>query len=263
MEDNHISIIDTESDKVIKKLNLTNYPWGFSRLGNSTLVAVSSWDKGINIIDFTKNVITKSKKYKFNLGGVVSSKNGEYLFTVATEENKAFKIDANTLDIVDEYQTGSGPDGIGLSSDDKKIYVTNTKDGTISIINILDKSKKVINTGGKPELIHSNHDRTKLYISNFYNNVVHIVDTRKDKIIHEIKDLHGPEEAVISKTEDLLYVVNFNSSKIFVYNTDSYKKLGHEYTAGKKPIGIIPVNKDSKLYVSNYGNNSVSIIKTK
>lgn len=261
VEDTFISVIDTKQDKVTKQIDGVDYPWGFSRLGNTNLVAVSGWDKGIDIIDFTKQEVVKSERYEHNLGGISSTKDGKYIFVVATEVNKAFKIDANALNIVDEYKTGNGPDGIGISPDDKKIYITNTKDGTISIIKLDEKTSKLINTGGKPELIHSNRDRSRLYISNFDKNLVHIIDTGKDAIIKEITGLDGPEEAVLSKSEKVLYIVNFNTSKIFTYDADKYEKLDKEYVVGKKPIGIVSAINDTKLYVSNYGDNSISIIK--
>ncbi|MCH8018654.1 hypothetical protein IH785_02265 [candidate division KSB1 bacterium] len=43
--------------------------------------------------------------------------------------------------------------------------MTNTQDGTISIINLKTKTAKVIETGGKPELMHHNHDHSLLYIA--------------------------------------------------------------------------------------------------
>jgi len=263
VEDTFISVIDTKQDKVTKQIDGVDYPWGFTRLGNTNLVAVSGWDKGIDIIDFTKQEVVKSERYEHNLGGISSTKDGKYIFVVATEVNKAFKIDANALNIVDEYKTGNGPDGIGISPDDKKIYITNTKDGTISIIKLDEKTSKLINTGGKPELIHSNRDRSRLYISNFDKNLVHIIDTGKDAIIKEITGLDGPEEAVLSKSEKVLYIVNFNTSKIFTYDADKYEKLDKEYVVGKKPIGIVSAINDTKLYVSNYGDNTISIIKLK
>ena len=143
------------------------------------------------------------------------------------------------------------------------MYITNTKDGTILIINLNDKLKKILNTGGKPELVHANHDRSKLYISNFNNNLVHIIDTEKDVIIKDIKGLDGPEEAVLSKSGKVLYIVNFNSSKVLTFDADSFEKLIEEYTIGKKPIGIISAMNNTKLYISNYGDNSVTVIKIK
>jgi len=262
VEDTFISVIDTKQDKVIKKIDVVDYPWGFTRLGNTNLVAVSGWDKGIDIIDFTTHQVTHNKRYKFNLGGITSTKDGKYIFVVAPNNNKIFRIDANSLDIIDEYDSGDGPDGIGISKDDKKIYTANTKDGTISIISLDDKSSKVIKTGGKPELIHANHDRSKLFISNFNNNIVHVLETENGKIIKEISGLDGPEEAFLSKSEATLYIVNFNNSKVYTYDANTFEKLVNEYTVGRKPIGIVSALNDTKLYVSNYGDNSVTVIKT-
>ena len=261
VEDTFISVIDTRTDKVLQNIDGTDYPWGFTRLGETNLVAVSGWDKGVDLIDFTTHKIVKSKRYEQNLGGITSTKGGKTLFVIATDANKVFKIDANSLDIVDEYETGNGPDGVGISKDDTKIYVTNTKDGTISVINMATKNVTFIKTGGKPELIHYNDDHSLLYISNFVENKIHILDTSTDKIIHEITGLDGPEEAVPSNSGETLYVVNFNSSKVFSYDAKTYEKQVQEFSVGTKPIGVISAVNDSKLYVTNYGDNAVSVIK--
>jgi len=48
--------------------------------------------------------------------------------------------------------------------------------------------------------------------------------------------------------------------KVFVYDAVTYKKLIKEYSVGNKPIGVMPALNDTKLFVSNYGDNSVSVI---
>ena len=261
VEDSFISVIDTRTDKVAQTIDGTDYPWGFTRLGETNLVAVSGWDKGIDIIDFATHKIVRSKRYEHNLGGITSTKDGKTLFLVATEANKALKVDAATLAITDEFETGIGPDGVGISKNETRIYVTNTKDGTISIINVKTKETRLIKTGGKPELIHANEDRSLLFISNFFENKIHILDSETGKIVDEITRLDGPEEAALSKTGKVLFVVNFNSSKVFSYDAKSYNKLAEEFAVGTKPIGIVSAGNDSKLYVSNYGDNTVSVIK--
>ena len=260
VEDSFISVIDTRTDKVVQTIDGTDYPWGFTRLGETNQVAVSGWDKGVDVIDFITHKIVRSKRYEQNLGGIVSTKNGKILFVIATDGNKVLKIDAESLEIIDKYATGNGPDGVGISKDDSKVYVTNTKDGTISIINLKTKTSMVIATGGKPELIHYNYDHSLLFISNFFENKIHILDTGTDEIVHEISGLDGPEEAVLSKSEETLYVVNFNNSKVYSYDAKTYEKLPQEFTVGAKPIGVVSAVDDSKLYVSNYGDNSVAVI---
>lgn len=258
VEDSSISVISTTSDKVVASISGIHNPWGFSQLGKSNEVAVSGYDKKLAVIDFSTDQVIREKSYMSHLGGIIVDRTGQYLYVVAIDEKKVVKVDANTLDSLDSYNTGNGPDGIGISKDNQKVYVTNTEDGTISIINTISKTTSIINTGGKPELVHGNHDHSLLYISNFKNDKIHIINTVTDSIIHEINGLDGPEEAVPNNKNDELYVVNFNLAKVYVYEIPSYKKLDNEYSTGNKPIGIIPVN--DKIYVSNYGDNSVSVI---
>jgi YVTN family beta-propeller protein len=256
VEDTTISIIDVSSETVIGEINGIRYPWGFSKLSNSNEVAVSAYDKQLAIIDFTSNTIVRQTSFNSTLGGIVADQNGQFIYVVAIDSSKVYKIDAQNLTITDSFDTGDGPDGVGISANFDKLYVTNTADGTISIIQIASGVTTILNTGGKPELIHSNTDNSLLFISNFNNNKVHILNTFTDVIDNEITGLDGPEEAVVSG--DKLYVVNFNSKKVFQYNSSDYSKDVIEYDTGLKPIGILEVN--NKLYVTNYGDNNVSVI---
>lgn len=260
VEDNFVSIINTEKEEVVGQIEGIKYPWGFTRCANSNTVAVSGYDKQIYLIDFTTHKVTKQKDFKFNLGGITSSSDGNFYFVVGTETERAYKLDSHNLNIIDEYKTGKGPDGIGISKDNNKLYVTNTVDGTISVINIKTKKTKLLEVGGKPELVHYNHDHSLLFISNFKLNKIHIIKTSTDEIVHEITGLNSPEEAVLSKSGKLLYVVNFGDKKVQVYDAMTYQKLDREYLVGNKPIGIISALNDTKLFVTNYGDNAVSII---
>lgn len=261
VEDKTVTVIDNQTEKAIKQIKVIGQPWGFHRIGDTNLVAVSNYNKGLDLIDFTKHEVTRSQTYPFKLGGITGTSDGKTLYVVNTEGNEAVQIDVKTLKITERYKTEEGPDGIGISKDQKKIYVTNTKSGSISIIQTKDKKTTTIKTGGKPELIHYNKDHSRLFISNHFKNKVHVLDTQTDKIIHEITELSGPEEAVLSHSEAFLFVVNLKSSKIFVYNTKSFKKLSTEFLVGKSPIGILPTKDDQKFYVTNYGDNTVSVIK--
>ncbi len=74
VEDSFISVIDTRTDKVVKTIDGADYPWGFVRLGESNLVAVSGYDKGVDIIDFFTHKIVRSYWFEQNFGGIVASK---------------------------------------------------------------------------------------------------------------------------------------------------------------------------------------------
>lgn len=82
VEDTFISVIDTRRDKVVQSIDGSDYPWGFTRLGDYNLVAVSGWDKGVDVIDFTTHDIVRSKRYDHNLSGIT---------TTNAETNKTYR----------------------------------------------------------------------------------------------------------------------------------------------------------------------------
>lgn len=258
VEDTLISVIDTQTDKVLRNIEGIRYPWGFVQLAESNLVAVSGYDKQVVIIDFDNHTILKEKLFETHIGGITTNKKGDLIYVIAIDENKVLQLDATTLNILKTFHTGKGPDGIGISGNDSKLFVTNTEDGSISVIDIETGKQSILKTGGKPELIHSNKDHSLLYISNFFGNKIHIIDTEKGEIVKEIEGVKTPEEAVLSEDENILYVVSFDLSEVYVYDVVTLEKKSISYVTGNKPIGVMPVG--NKLYVSNYGDNSISII---
>lgn len=262
VEDTMISVVETETDKVIQQISGVRYPWGFTKLGASNIVAVSGYDKQIVLIDFTTHAIVKRQSFDSTLGGVVSSSDGKTIFVIAIDKQKVLQLNSDSLDIVNSFDTGKGPDGIGISKEDDKLYVTNTKDGTIGIINIESKKTLSIEKGGKPELIHASKDNTILLISNFLNNEAYVLNTLSDAITHTFTGLNGPEEVILSEDEKLIYIVNFKNSMVYVYDGQSFEKLPQEYQVGKSPIGFIEIE-NTKAYVSNYGDNSLTVLNLK
>ncbi|RMG66147.1 MAG: YncE family protein, partial [Calditrichaeota bacterium] len=257
VEDSTISVIDTRGDSLAATIEGIGNPWGFVRLGQSHRVAVSGYRGEVAVLDFTTHSVLYQTTLEGHPGGITATRDGATLFVVSTEKDLVYQLDAATLKPTGNFPTGKGPDGVGISWDDRKLYVTNTQDGTISIIQIADRTNRILKTGGKPELIHYNHDHTMLYISNFLLNKVHLLNTKTDRIEQEITGLDGPEEAVPSQDEKTLFVVNFNLSRVWLYRLPELTRMDRELVTGNKPIGVMPAYQDSKLYVTNYGDNSV------
>lgn len=262
VEDTLISVVDTKTDKVIHQMPGIRYPWGFTRLGTSDKVAVSGYDKQIVLIDFTAHSIVKQRFFDSTLGGIASSRDGKAIFIIAIDKQKVLQLDGVSLEIVNTFDTGKGPDGIGISKQGDKLYVTNTEDGTIGIININTKETLNLEKGGKPELIHASKDNTRLFISNFFNNEAYILNTISDSIVHTFKGLNGPEEVIPSEDGARIYIVNFKNSKVYVYDGRSFEKLPQEYQVGKSPIGFVEIE-NKKAYVSNYGDNNLTVLNLK
>lgn len=261
VEDTTISVINTSNDKVVNTIGGFQNPWGIAKTAQSNLIAISDYDGTVVLLDITTDLISKKKMYNTKFGGITSSSDKTILYVVAIPDKKVYKLDAFTLDSLDSYPTGNDPDGVSLTSNDSLLLVTNTSDGTVSFINVNTKQSTLFSPGGKPELIHANSNHSKIYVSNFILNKVHILNGTTGALEQDLSGFDGPEEAIESLDGQYLYVVNFNSSTVDCFEVNGFKKLNEDHKTGLKPIGVMPMSNNKKIYVSNYGDNSISVIE--
>ena len=259
--EDYISIINTERDSVVKTISGLSKSWGFHKIPHTEMLALSTNSGQVALIDFGTDTIVRKKQYEYKFGDITADLKGEYLFVIAIFQEKVFKIKVSDLAIVASYDTGNEPDGMDISKDGKKLFVTNRGDGTISVISIADNTSTMIDTGGKPELINSNADHSRIYASNFDLNVMHIIDAETNAILHNVSGLKGPEGAYYEKERRILYISNFNSNEVYTYQDEDYTSVTNKFVTGKNPLSLVTVN--DKLYVSNYSDNSVSVIDLK
>lgn len=261
VEGTTISVINTSNDKVINTIGGFQNPWGMAKTAQSDLIAISNYNGTVVLLDVATELISKKKIYKTKFGGITSSSDKTVLYVVAIPDKKVYKLDALTLDSLDSYPTGNDPDGVSLTSNDSLLLVTNTSDGTVSIINVNTKQSTLFSPGGKPELIHANSNHSKIYVSNFTLNKVHVLNGATGVLEQDLSGFDGPEEAIESPDGQYLYVVNFNSSTVDCFEVNGFKKLNEDHKTGLKPIGVMPMSNNKKIYVSNYGGNSISVIE--
>ncbi len=111
------------------------------------------------------------------------------------KRKKIIQIAAETLVEEGSSPTGAVPDGVEISKDGQRLFVTNRDDGTVSIIQIASGESSLLNTGGKPGLINSNRDNSLVYVSNFDFNTMRVIDTSPGLISYNIDNLDDSEGA--------------------------------------------------------------------
>ena len=83
---------------------------------------------------------------------------------------------------------GYHPYCAAITQDDKTLYVTNTQDDNVTVIDLV--SKKVIttvNVGSTPEGISIDHLHHRAYVANWGSNNVSVIDTTSNKLVATIK----------------------------------------------------------------------------
>src|SRR5689334_11253548 len=86
--------------------------------------------------------------------------------------------DVNAESVVTAIRVGNGPGGIAINPATGKLYVANSQDNTVSVIDSSTNQVvgKPIPVGDNPVGIAFNPATGKLYVSNFYDHTVSVID---------------------------------------------------------------------------------------
>ncbi len=204
-----------------------------------------------------------------HIAGVTVSRDGKYVFAVNNQTHvwngfhgsvTAFNSEGK---VVKEYPVGGYPMDI-VAAEPKldgspKLYVSNERDGNVSVITTHFAGVTTIKTGANPVSLLLNKAQTRLYVSNSCGDTVSVIDTLTDKVIKtiliRIGDLKGlpgatPLGATLSPDERTLYVSLYDANAIAVVDTDKAVLKGF-IPGGWGPSSAVMSPDGSKLFVSN------------
>ena len=200
--------------------------------------------------------------------GIAISNNNEY--AVVSHQHSAgigiIKTSTNTL--WSTIQTSSNYTksfGICFSPNDSFVYVTNTTDGTIAIVDFF--SKQLINeitVGTGPTSIACNENGTRLYVTNANDGTVSIINTSNYNIIKTLITFPFLNDAdcIYNKKDKNLYVLNSRwgvESKITVISTLT-NKITDTINLSKVGSKILLNKTGNLIFVANYWDDYISIV---
>jgi len=154
---------------------------------------------------------------------------------------------------------GDGPNKIDIK--EGLAYVSNTRDNTISVINLRDKQiVKTIKVGKGPIGIEVG-DRFA-YVVNSGSNSVSVIDLSSFVVTSTINIEDTPIDAVLRSDGTLLYVTNLGSSSISVINTQDNSVIDTIKDARliQSPSAIRITPNNDFIYVLNTKNNLLAKI---
>ncbi len=215
--------------------------------------------------------------------------------------NEVIAIDLEKETIKETIPVGKDPQGLGISSATSTVYVANSGDNTITLLNF---SKELTLTGHisvekKPASIVAT--KNFVYVANSDSDNVSVIDIKENKQVGTINTGKMPVSLCFDDKEGLLYVLNGRSNNATVIDTGSNtiiktieteefpcsgavssgyvfivnqvsctisvinKKTGEKSTikVGKSPKTCLLLPEGNKLYVTNYQNDNLSVIDCK
>ncbi len=170
--------------------------------------------------------------------------------------------DFNT--VVATVGVGTAPMNAAVSPDLQRVYVTNSQDDTVSVIDT--DSNQVIGSpiavGDGPYAAAVSPDGQVLYVTNTTDATVSVVDLASGTVVHTIAVDYWPTSVVFNAAGTKAYTVNQYGDSVSVIDvaTSTVEHFAvmvgaHPTTAAINPAG-------TKLYVTNSNDNTVSVIDT-
>jgi YVTN family beta-propeller protein len=154
---------------------------------------------------------------------------------------------------------GDWPRGLALDAQKDRLYVTNTRSNTISVVDTRNNVvRETIPVGEKPSDVVIDQGKERIYVINCDSNNTSIVDTRQNVKIKDIDVGKCPWSIAQDPDYNMIYVANLKDSTVSVINS-STTEVVKTIAVDKYPTDIW-INPESHLvYVTD--SNSMNVIK--
>jgi len=192
-----VSVIDTDANSVIATIEVGNFPQGLAITPDGSRVYVANQDDdSVSVIDATANTLLDSNgdgtpDPAIGVGNgpdpVVVAPDGSRVYVGNSLSNSVSVIDTVSHLVVGPVEVGNGPGGLAVAPDGSRVYVANLSDDTVSVIDtatlsLLDSDgdgtpDPAIGVGNAPIALAVTPDGERVYVSNFFDDTVSVIDT--------------------------------------------------------------------------------------
>jgi YVTN family beta-propeller protein len=122
------------------------------------------------------------------------SPDGKVIYTADQDRGGVWEIDPNTFTVIGFLATGRGAHGLYPSRDARYLYVSNRKEGTISLVDFA--TRRIVRTwnlgSSSPDMGNVSNDGRTLWLSGRYNSEVYVIDTGTGQLMKKIPVGKGP-----------------------------------------------------------------------
>ena len=173
--DGTVSVIDTSTNNVTYTVTVGAGPYGVAVTPDGTKVYVTN-NEDVSVIDTATNNVTATVNVRNRPYGVAVNPTGTKVYVASAGSTANAGIGSNTVSVIDtatnnvkttKVPVGSSPFGVAVNPAGTKVYVANTGDDTVSVINTTtNEVTYTVTVGAGPYGVAVNPAGTKVYVVN-------------------------------------------------------------------------------------------------
>lgn len=120
-----VAVVDTSTNKRLFEVAVGRHPEGTAFIGESHQIAVCVYgDDAILVVDGETGKVEKTISVYDEPYGIVSSRDGRYLFATLEYPGQVIRIDINQAKVDQTWNVGAMLRGIAIDADNNELYVT-------------------------------------------------------------------------------------------------------------------------------------------
>ena len=177
---------------------------------------------------------------------------GGLIFVANEGSDNLTIIDRFTYSIVDVVKTGMAPRGMVYSRLNRQLYVANSGDNSIVVIdlNTLQTLRTILlRYGDEPNRMALSPDEQQLYIVNHGSNTLSVYDTQSFQEIDRVTLGMTPTAIAVDRVSGYVYISNLNSESISIYQPIE-QSIMSTLSVGGSPSEIAIDDRDKVLYLA-------------
>lgn len=204
-------------------------------------------------------------------GGCIFSKT--YPISIAPSSSQLAYIPCASLDYVSVVNTstnailttipvGDFPEGVSVSSDNSKVYISNQNTNNVSVISPASNTViATISVGNSPNDLILSPNGSRLYVCNYLGASISVINTTTNSVVATIPVTGNPSGIAITNDGSKVFVSHVFDDKITVINTTT-NSVATTFTSSVRPTGMRVSPDGTKLYVCCIFSSLVRVYST-
>lgn len=172
-------------------------------------------------------------------------------------------IDTASAKLLKVLKSGSDPEQFDLSTDGKRLFISNEDASTLSVLNVANGAlEATVRVGNEPEGVRVSPNGRWVIVTNETGNSVTVIDAKSFAVLHTISVGQRPRDVAFTPDNATIYISAEFDSSVYRAAMPQGAPVSKLLQLGKdaRPMGVALDAKAGRLYISTGRGGTVAAI---